>query len=69
MSYPTKEHTALWSDAEYFAYDAVNASSLKHLVKSPQRYQHAKATRCSMSCCSTLAPRWSVPWSGMACLA
>jgi len=43
MSYPTKEQTALWSDAEYFAYDAVNASSLKHLVKSPQKYQWAKA--------------------------
>lgn len=38
---PPPEVTALWSDAEYFAFDAVNASSLKQLVKSPKRYKHS----------------------------
>ena len=37
---PTPEDTLTWSDAEYFAFDAVNATSLKQLLKSPREYQH-----------------------------
>jgi len=44
MTMPTPEETATWSDADYFAYDAVNASSLKELAKSPLQYQLSKTT-------------------------
>lgn len=43
MTLPTHEETATWTDAEYFAFEAVNASSLKELVKSPKQYVHRKA--------------------------
>jgi len=42
---PTPEECATWTDAEYFAYDAVNASALKELVKSPKLYQHSLTTQ------------------------
>ena len=40
MNMPTPEDTLTWTDAEYFAFDAVNATSLKQLLKSPRQYQH-----------------------------
>ena len=42
---PTPEECATWTDAEYFAYDAVNASALKELVKSPKLYQHSLSVK------------------------
>ena len=40
MNMPTPEDTLNWSDAEYFAFEAMNATSLKQLLKSPRQYQH-----------------------------
>ena len=40
MTIPTPEQTAAWTDADYFAFDAVNASSLKQLAKNPLMYKH-----------------------------
>ena len=40
MTIPTFEQTAAWTDADYFAFDAVNASSLKQLAKNPLMYKH-----------------------------
>ena len=37
---PSHVETANWSDAEYFAFPAMNATALKQLAKSPQLYQH-----------------------------
>jgi hypothetical protein len=37
---PSHTETANWSDAEYFAFPAMNATALKQLSKSPQLYQH-----------------------------
>jgi len=43
MTLPTHEETATWDDHTYFDFEAVNASSLKELVKSPKQYVHRKA--------------------------
>ena len=40
MGLPQPEETATWSDADYFAYDAVNASAIKQFAKSPKAYGH-----------------------------
>ncbi len=37
---PSHIETANWSDAEYFAFPAMNATALKQLAKSPQLYKH-----------------------------
>ena len=42
---PTPEECATWTDEDYFAYDAVNASALKELVKSPKLYQHSLSVK------------------------
>ena len=40
MTIPTPEQTAVWTDADYFAFPAMNATALKQLAKNPMQYQH-----------------------------
>ena len=40
MTIPSHEQTALWTDADYFAFPAMNATALKQLAKNPMQYQH-----------------------------
>ena len=71
------EETQKWTEAEYFAYPAVNASSLKQLLKSPKKYQHSlthskpptigmtlgKVVHCLVFEPNTFAARYAI-WEG-----
>ena len=43
MGWPQPEDTATWTDEQYFAFEAVNASSIKQFAKSAAAYRHYRS--------------------------